>query len=111
MSRKRGLKQLMTGKIASSVIFIIRVLGSTNGARPSRVGVHGVLRINHVGVKIRIAALSGVSRDVWKDEYLIGVDVVDVTEKIKQIGLEILGVDLWEVKYNEPFITSIHGPK
>ena len=65
------------------MIFIIRVLGSTDGAGPGGVGIHRVLRVNHVGVKIRIATLRGISRDLWKDENFISVDVVDVTEKIE----------------------------
>ena len=55
--------------------------------------------------------MRGISRNLRKDENFISVDIVDVTEKVEQVGLKILGVDLWVVEYSEPFITSIYGPK
>ncbi|KAK0592236.1 hypothetical protein LWI29_015589 [Acer saccharum] len=58
-------------------------MGSTNRARPGG-KIHGVLRVNHVGILKRVPALRGVSRDVWKDEYFVGGDIIDITEKIEQ---------------------------
>ena len=55
--------------------------------------------------------MRGISRNFRKDENFISVDIVDVIEKVEQVGLKILGVDLWVVEYSEPFITSIYGPK
>ena len=46
--------------------------------------IHGVLRVNHVGILKRVLALRRVSKDIWKDEYFIGGDIIDITEKIEQ---------------------------
>ena len=64
------------------MVFIVRILGSTDGAGPSK--IKGVLRVNHVGILERVPALKEVSRDVRKDEYFIGGDTIDITEEVEQ---------------------------
>ena len=64
------------------MIFIIGVLGSTDGAGPSE--IKGILRVNHVGILKRVPVLSGVFRDIRKDENFVGGDVINITEKTEQ---------------------------